>query len=61
MNLVAKTDKGYIKGDIHVGIEFVDKENARQFTEREATTYRDSIVADMFDFYDCKEFCFEEA
>jgi hypothetical protein len=59
MILVAKTDRGYIKGDLHSGVEFVDKENARQFTLEEASCYRDSIVADMFDFFDCKEFCFE--
>jgi len=60
MNYVAVTDRGYIKGDIHQGVEFVDKESTRQFTEAEALLYEDSIGHDMFDFYECKEFWYEE-
>ncbi|OHD25275.1 MAG: hypothetical protein A2Y34_03985 [Spirochaetes bacterium GWC1_27_15] len=57
---VAVTDKGYIKGDNYQGVEFVGKENARQFTNQEAFIYRKSIAADMFDFYKCNSFWFEE-
>ena len=58
MKLVGRTDKGYIKGDITC-LEFVDKNNARKFTEEEAILYRDSIVSDLFEFFGCKEFNFE--
>ncbi len=57
---VAKTDKGYIKGDIYKGVEFVDKDEARQFSLNEAHLYKDSMAQDMFDFYKCTRFQFEE-
>jgi len=57
---VAVTDRGYIKGDNYQGVEFIDKENARQFTNEEVVVYGNSIAADMFDFYKCNEFWFEE-
>jgi len=57
---VGKTDKGYIKGDVCIGVEFVKKENARRFTESQAQMYKQSIADDMFDFFDCKYFEFEK-
>jgi len=57
---VAVTDRGYIKGDNYQGIEFVTKENARQFTNEEVHVYGRSIAADMFDFYKCSSLWFEK-
>lgn len=49
------TDKGYIRGDLEKEIQFVDKSNARSFSEDEIHLYRESIVANVFEFYGCKE------
>lgn len=60
-NYVLWTNKGYLKGDVFHGVEFVDKANARQFTLDEAKLYKDSIYADLTEFFDVKLMKFENA
>ncbi len=60
MSYVAKTDKGYIKGDLYSGVTFVKKEDARKFSDIEAKLFEQSMASDMFDFFECSEFSFEE-
>nr|WP_145401644.1 hypothetical protein [Paenibacillus xylanexedens] len=55
------TDKGYLKGDLHHGVEFTEKENARQFTLDQAQIYKDSIRADLIEFFGVKELKWEYA
>lgn len=58
---VVLTDKGYLIGDIYIGVAFTNnKENARKFTETEAIIYKNSIADDLFDFYLCKTMEFEK-
>lgn len=60
MKLVVWTDKGYLKGDIHQGVSFVEKDDASVFTEDQALIYRSSIADDLFEFYDVREMRFEQ-
>jgi hypothetical protein len=49
---VVKTEKGFVKGDMHTGIEFVaEQELARQFEYDELILYADSMVQDLRQFY----------
>jgi hypothetical protein len=51
---VINTDQGYIKGDMHNGLYFTIKEEARQFTYEDIILYGDSIATDLFEFYCCE-------
>jgi hypothetical protein len=52
LSYVVKTEKGFVKGDMHTGIEFVtEMESARQFEYTEMLLYADSIVQDLRKFY----------
>ena len=57
---VIKTEKGYMKGSLRAGIEFVDKSEARIFDKLDMMAYRSSIVADLSDFYGIKTISLEE-
>jgi len=57
----AVTDRGYIKGDIlQEMIEFVEKENAWQFTVEEVNARGNTICEIIFDYYKCNKFWFEK-
>lgn len=51
---IIKTDKGYLKGDLRAGVEFVEKEGARIFSEAEIQIYWNSISDDLTDFFGIK-------
>jgi hypothetical protein len=52
MEFVINTEKGYLKGDLLQGIEFVsDKKDARKFTQTEIQLYGQSIAQDLGEFF----------
>jgi hypothetical protein len=52
LSYVVKTEKGFVKGDMLIGVEFVtEMESARQFEYTEMLLYADSIVQDLRKFY----------
>lgn len=48
---IINTDQGYINGDLHNGLQFVEKENARTFTESELNNFK---TYDLITYY-CSE------
>lgn len=52
---VIKTDKGYLKGDMCKGVEFVEKDQARIFNIHSLNAYWDSICSDLIQFYGVDE------
>jgi hypothetical protein len=49
---VINTDQGYIAGEFHNGLKFVDKPEARRFTYDELTTYKKEILNELTGVFD---------
>jgi hypothetical protein len=56
---VINTDMGYIAGQLHKNLIFVEKQDARQFTHEQIKAFGEGIAADLHDYY-CVEWCLVE-
>lgn len=52
---IINTDQGYIKGELHNGLQFVEKEDARTFSNVEIELFADSMIEDLHTYYSCEK------
>ena len=52
---IINTDQGYMAGEFHNGLKFVDRPDARRFKFDELHFYKKEILNDLKEHYCCTE------